>query len=91
MRNKKENVFLFKTNDGFYDYFNPDGKNVKKSLMITPIDGAKLSSSYGFRKHPILGYNKLHKGVDFAAPKGLQYMQLEMVLLIFIFMKMKCL
>jgi murein DD-endopeptidase MepM/ murein hydrolase activator NlpD len=38
--------------------------------MKTPIDGARLSSSYGVRKHPILGYNKLHKGVDFAAPKG---------------------
>jgi len=62
--------FLFKTNDGFYDYFNSKGKNVKKTLMKTPIDGAKLSSSYGVRKHPILGYNKLHKGLDFAAPTG---------------------
>ena len=62
--------FLFKTNDGFYDYFNEEGKNVKKSLMKTPIDGARLSSSYGVRKHPILGYNKLHKGVDFAASIG---------------------
>ena len=62
--------FLFKTDDGFYDYFNKEGKNVKKSLLKTPIDGARLSSSFGMRKHPILGYNKLHKGVDFAAPKG---------------------
>ena len=38
--------------------------------MKTPIDGARLSSSYGFRKHPILGYNKLHKGLDFVAPSG---------------------
>ena len=57
-------------NDGFYDYFNSKGNNVKKTLMKTPIDGAKLSSSYGVRKHPILGYNKLHKGLDFAAPTG---------------------
>ena len=41
-----------------------------KSLMKTPINGARLSSSYGMRKHPILGYNKMHKGVDFAAPTG---------------------
>jgi murein DD-endopeptidase MepM/ murein hydrolase activator NlpD len=41
-----------------------------KSLMKTPVNGARLSSSYGMRKHPISGYNKLHKGVDFAAPTG---------------------
>ena len=46
------------------------GKNVKKSLLKTPIDGARLSSNFGLRKHPILGYNKLHKGVDFAAKSG---------------------
>ena len=64
------NNFIFQTNDGFFDYFNREGKNVKKSLLKTPIDGARLSSSFGLRKHPILGYNKLHRGVDFAAPKG---------------------
>ena len=62
--------FIFKDEDGHFDYFNKKGKNVRKALMKTPIDGARLSSSYGVRKHPILGYNKLHKGVDFAAPKG---------------------
>ncbi len=62
--------FLFKDMDGIEDYFNKEGKNVKKALMKTPIDGAKLSSNFGMRKHPILGYNKFHKGVDFAAPKG---------------------
>jgi len=62
--------FIFKTNDGFFDYFNKDGKNVRKSILKTPIDGARLSSSFGIRKHPILGFNKLHKGVDFAAPTG---------------------
>ena len=61
---------MFITDEGYIDYFNVEGKNVKKALMKTPIDGAKLSSTYGLRKHPILGYNKLHKGVDFAAPKG---------------------
>ena len=62
--------FKFKTDDGFIDYFNKQGKNVKKSILKTPIDGAKLSSNFGMRKHPISGYNKMHKGIDFAAPKG---------------------
>ena len=62
--------FLFETDDGYYDYFNAKGKNVKKALLKTPIDGARLSSSFGMRKHPISGFNKLHKGVDFAAPSG---------------------
>ena len=70
IQNKDLEYFLFKTDDGLKDYFNKEGKNVKKSLLKTPIDGAQLSSSYGMRKHPILGYNKLHKGVDFAAAKG---------------------
>jgi len=62
--------FIFKSQEGDYDYFNKDGKNVKKSILKTPIDGARLSSNFGMRKHPISGYNKLHKGVDFAAPRG---------------------
>ena len=62
--------FIFKDEAGQFDYFNKEGKNVRKALMKTPIDGARLSSSYVIRKHPILGYNQLHKGVDFAAPKG---------------------
>ena len=70
IENKELEYFLFKTDEGFYDYFNSDGKNVKKSLLKTPIDGARLSSNFGMRKHPILGYNKLHKGVDFAAKSG---------------------
>jgi murein DD-endopeptidase MepM/ murein hydrolase activator NlpD len=62
--------FKFLTNDGFIDYFNRKGKNVKKSILKTPLDGARLSSSFGMRKHPISGFNKMHKGVDFAAPIG---------------------
>ena len=70
IENKEIEYFIFKTSDGFLDYFDKEGKNVKKSLLKTPIDGAKLSSSFGMRKHPISGFNKLHKGVDFAAPIG---------------------
>jgi murein DD-endopeptidase MepM/ murein hydrolase activator NlpD len=57
----KENV------EGHYD---KNGKSVQKALMKTPINGARLSSSYGMRKHPIDGFNKMHRGTDFAAPKG---------------------
>ena len=56
-----------KESEGHYD---GNGKSVKKALMKTPINGARLSSSFGMRKHPIDGYNKMHKGTDFAAPMG---------------------
>ena len=50
--------------------YDANGKSVEKALMKTPINGARLSSSFGMRKHPILGFNKMHKGTDFAAPSG---------------------
>ena len=56
-----------KENEGHYD---KNGKSVKKALMKTPINGARLSSPFGMRKHPIDGYNKMHRGTDFAAPMG---------------------
>ena len=61
-------------NDNSYGYFNVNGKSVEKALMKTPINGARLSSSFGLRKHPILGFSKLHTGTDFAAPMGTSIM-----------------
>jgi murein DD-endopeptidase MepM/ murein hydrolase activator NlpD len=56
--------------NGDIDYFDKKGRSAKKTLMRTPIDGARLSSGFGRRKHPILGYTKMHRGLDFAAPRG---------------------
>ena len=63
------NLYNFKYNN-YEDYYDIKGKSITKSLMKTPINGARLSSSFGMRKHPILGYNKMHRGTDFAAPSG---------------------
>ena len=66
-----EEINLYNFKDGkIEEYFDIRGKSITKSLMKTPINGARLSSSYGMRKHPILGYNKMHRGTDFAASSG---------------------
>jgi murein DD-endopeptidase MepM/ murein hydrolase activator NlpD len=67
---KEKILYRFETAKGTIDYFDPEGKSVRRTLMRTPINGARLSSNYGNRKHPILGYTKLHTGTDFAAPRG---------------------
>jgi len=69
LRGQNNSLYYFnnKSSKGHYD---ANGKSIKKALMKTPINGAKLSSSFGMRKHPIDGYNKMHKGTDFAAPEG---------------------
>ena len=69
LRRQENELYFFenKKKEGHYD---KNGKSAKKALMKTPINGARLSSRFGMRKHPILGYNKLHRGTDFAAPKG---------------------
>ncbi len=56
--------------DGTIDYFDANGQSVRKALLRTPVDGARLSSRYGRRRDPILGYTKMHRGLDFAAPSG---------------------
>ena len=67
---RKVNLYNFKYKNEPEEYYDINGKSITKSLMKTPINGARLSSSFGMRKHPILGYNKMHKGTDFAAPSG---------------------
>ena len=69
MSGENNSLYYFekKGAEGHYD---KNGKSVKKALMKTPINGARLSSPYGMRKHPIDGFNKMHRGTDFAAPMG---------------------
>ena len=63
-------LYYFKDKEGTTGHYDKMGQSVKKALMKTPINGARLSSSFGMRKHPIDGYNKMHQGTDFAAPMG---------------------
>ena len=70
LQNTDLQLYKFEYEKNKIDYFDENGKSIKKTLMKTPINGARLSSSYGKRKHPILGYTKMHTGTDFAAPTG---------------------
>ena len=66
----QDNSLYFFDNEGSIGHYDKNGKSVQKALMKTPINGARLSSPFGMRKHPIDGFNKMHKGTDFAAPMG---------------------
>ena len=66
----QDNSLYYFDNQGSEGHYDKNGKSVKKALMKTPINGARLSSPFGMRKHPIDGYNKMHRGTDFAAPMG---------------------
>lgn len=69
LQNRAIDIYMHKV-DGRIEYFDSKGNSVKKSLLRTPINGARISSGFGLRRHPILGYSKMHKGTDFAAPTG---------------------
>ena len=66
----ENNSLYFFDTKGFEGHYDKNGKSIKKALMKTPINGARLSSPFGMRKHPIDGFNKMHRGTDFAAPMG---------------------
>ena len=66
----QDNRLYYFDKTGSEGHYDKNGKSVKKALMKTPINGARLSSAFGMRKHPIDGYNKMHRGTDFAAPMG---------------------
>ena len=70
LNHHKIELFRYKLVNGKVDFFDANGKSIKKYLMRTPVKGARLSSKFGVRKHPILGFNKMHRGVDFAAKRG---------------------
>ncbi len=63
-------VYRYASKDGTVDFYRKNGESLKRILMQTPIDGARMSSGFGMRRHPVLGYSKMHKGTDFAAPRG---------------------
>jgi murein DD-endopeptidase MepM/ murein hydrolase activator NlpD len=63
-------LYRFTPNGGEPGYFNAVGENIKKPLLRTPVDGARLTSGFGMRLHPLLGYSRMHRGVDFGAPSG---------------------
>ncbi len=70
LRGRDNPMYRFRSEDGTVDYYDRDGQSVRRTLMRTPIDGARISSRYGMRRHPILGYSRMHRGTDFAAPTG---------------------
>jgi murein DD-endopeptidase MepM/ murein hydrolase activator NlpD len=66
----EDNSLYYFDQEGSIGHYDKNGKSIQKALMKTPINGARLSSSFGMRKHPIDGFNKMHRGTDFAAPMG---------------------
>lgn len=62
--------YRYEDSEGEVGYYDRNGQSARKALMKTPIDGARLSSGFGMRHHPVLGYSRMHKGTDFAAPRG---------------------
>jgi murein DD-endopeptidase MepM/ murein hydrolase activator NlpD len=69
LKNRSIDMYMYEVS-GKAEYFDSKGNSTRKSLLRTPINGARVSSSFGMRRHPVLGYSKMHKGIDFAAPTG---------------------
>ncbi len=67
---KTKTLYRFTTADGQTDYYDEQGRSAQKSLLKTPVSGARLTSGFGMRRHPLLGYSKMHTGVDFGVPYG---------------------
>jgi len=67
---KKQEIYYFKPSKGSAGFFDKQGQSVRKAFLRTPVAGARISSKYGMRRHPILGYSKMHTGIDFAARRG---------------------
>lgn len=63
-------LYRFDPGSGVAEFFNGKGESAKKALLKTPVDGAKITSGFGMRHHPILGFSKMHKGIDFGVPPG---------------------
>ncbi len=67
---KAQRIYLNRAADGSLEFFSPDGRSIRRTLLRTPVAAVKITSGFGMRVHPLLGYSKMHKGVDFGAPVG---------------------
>ena len=67
---KNKEMYKYDFADGRKDYYEKDGTSIRKALLKTPINGARISSRYGKRRHPVLGFTRMHRGLDYAAPPG---------------------
>jgi murein DD-endopeptidase MepM/ murein hydrolase activator NlpD len=69
-RGDNKDIYLYEMSNGKTDYFDAKGESIRRALLRTPINGARITSSFGLRTHPVLGYSKMHKGLDYGAPAG---------------------